>query len=549
MKLAMNHNQWKVTLAAVAALGLSGGSPAQGWAKDKEDKKIGYVVLAEQGHALQGTIVPIVRLILEHKEGFSDQSCDSLRMSNGQDPDIKKNDFIPRPRSATNEMPITVCEAKFPVSKQHQVAGTTWTVTDTSTSKQFTVQLPTVSLSPTMALVLGDSGCRDNDDQKCSDKEWPLPDPLAEQMADQLTTQNQPAVIIHVGDYKYRGKDTDLKKPHEQWENWKDDFFGPMSATKKGHNLFAMAPWVVTRGNHELCFAMGKNGTGWFYMLDPTSKLLAKDSDQVVKENSCHYLNVDIMTRPYRLDFDNNLTLVVTDTADLYTDTQSDDASVQKLVGWYQEMIANFKDSTRNAWMVTHVPVWAVMGDCCKTSFNDPTSQIALWNLPQKTLPKPFKLVLSGHRHLYTSLDVNPNDAQTRMLQMVVGNGGVELNNKDFMGCVEYDKYKQGNDSNNFTATVHGMSRFGFLVAKMQLDQNKAVTGWNLNTMALENTKGSDWGQFDTAEVCTYPVDLGKPACQVKNPKWFPKQCSACLKVAGPDLTDKCKDKDDDKKE
>ena len=51
----------------------------------------------------------------------------------------------------------------------------------------------------------------------------------------------------------------------DNWANWRDDFFIPSS------RLLVAAPWILNRGNHELC---SRAGPGWFYLLDAGSPLL-----------------------------------------------------------------------------------------------------------------------------------------------------------------------------------------------------------------------------------------------------------------------------------
>ncbi|MEO5333835.1 MAG: metallophosphoesterase [Magnetococcus sp. YQC-5] len=535
MMLAIKHSKQKIVLAALVAMGFFCGSPEQGWSGD--EKLLGYVVLAEQGHALKGNIVPIVRLILD-KNKFSDESCEALSMTNGIDPPINKHKMLARPRSKANKMPIIVCEAEFPFSKEYKVEGTTWTVTDASTKKEFKVELPTVSRSPETALVFGDSGCRNDKKQECTPKAWPLPDLLVTEMAKRVKERNKPAVIIHVGDYTHRGKKTDTNDSNQKWNNWHDHFFKPMADAK----LLAMAPLVAARGNHELCHEMGNNGDSWFYLLDPTS-LLADDSEQLIKEHNCNDKKFwDILTRPYRLDFDNGLTLIVTDTANLYDEIQVNDAYLSLLNGWYQEMIQNFiacpGANKRMAWMVTHVPIWSVLGICCKTKKHNPTQLATLETLKDQALPEQFKVVLSGHKHLYTSVDVNQNNPTRRMLQLVTGNGGGYLNPNAFMGCVDYENTKQ---FSAFHATVHGTSHFGFVVADLKKDDSIGMSV-NFNSIILKN------GLFKNAEVCKSPAEQGKDACKINDEeKIFSRSCKSTVKVDVPKLSSACKpDHEDD---
>jgi len=104
--------------------------------------------------------------------------------------------------------------------------------------------------------VLGDTGCRlritDNgthEVQDCNDaKAWPYAN-LAVRIA-----QARPGLVIHPGDYHYResacpsGRAGCEGTPFGYgWDVWNLDFFLPSA------RLFAAAPWLMVRGNHEDC--------------------------------------------------------------------------------------------------------------------------------------------------------------------------------------------------------------------------------------------------------------------------------------------------------
>lgn len=541
----INHNEsngWRVVLAGVTAMGLAWGFPGAGWSKDKEKEKskgeeathgvLGYVLLGEKKHGLKGETVPVMRLVLEHSHGFSDASCQAMTMTNG---DGASMTLVPRPNPNPGDMPITLCEAILPLAKKFQAQGENWTVTDTG-GKRYAVQLPTVGLAPDMALIMGDTGCRGNKDQNCDAKDWPFPSAIAQQMAELLKKQEKPALIIHVGDYKYRGKNTpkpngDSNQTGLKWTNWKADFFNPMSGAGGGPNLFAMASWVTARGNHELCKSMGNNGESWFFLLDPTSSVIG-DSAQQVQANSCQGVG-DGLTRPYRMDFTNGLSIVMMDTAGLNETKEVCDTNKSELVKQFKEMAQNFKGSKQEAWLVTHKPLWIGSGACGKASLDNPTPQAAIEELEQHALPENIKLALVGHKHIYASLDINPDEDRRRMLELGVGNSGVALNPKVYSGCLKHDADKANKE---FRADVRGMSRFGFVVAKLDVGKDgKKQEGWKLKSMALDHIKGPDWGALKTAEVCEYPVKKGKPACEIKEKDLFAKACGSCDKVNAPD--------------
>lgn len=122
--------------------------------------------------------------------------------------------------------------------------------------------LPLPVIMPRRIVVLGDSGCRmkwPDSYQNCSDPaQWPLAEIARSAAAD------HPDLVIHVGDYHYRENQCPDEgcraSPYGYgWDAWRADFFAP------AHPLLQAAPWVMTRGNHEVC---ARAGQGWFRFLD-----------------------------------------------------------------------------------------------------------------------------------------------------------------------------------------------------------------------------------------------------------------------------------------
>src|SRR5215468_10794695 len=141
--------------------------------------------------------------------------------------------------------------------------------------------LPLPVFKPTLRSVaaFGDTGCRlkagkrsakadaDQEEQgKFQDCNIPARWPFASLAASVAAAK--PDLVIHVGDYLYREsacppRDSGCaRSPHgDDWPTWKADFFAPAAPA-----LLA-APWIVVRGNHEIC---KRAGAGYFRLLDPT---------------------------------------------------------------------------------------------------------------------------------------------------------------------------------------------------------------------------------------------------------------------------------------
>ncbi len=102
--------------------------------------------------------------------------------------------------------------------------------------------------------------------QPCNDaRQWPFA-AIARKAADL-----KPDLVIHVGDYLYRGervsgelmpdvRGTPFGDNWPEKKRWAADFFTPAQP------LLAAAPWVFVRGNHEDC---QRAGPGWTRLLAP----------------------------------------------------------------------------------------------------------------------------------------------------------------------------------------------------------------------------------------------------------------------------------------
>jgi hypothetical protein len=254
------------------------------------------------------------------------------------------------------------------------------------------LSVPTLPSDIKRIVVVGDTGCRLKGDfvQDCNDPvKWPFA-----QVA-RLAAARHPDLVIHVGDYHYRETPCPQSRPGcagsphgDNWAVWQKDFFDPAAP------LLAAAPWVLVRGNHELC---NRGGHGWFRLLDPHPH-----ADQCVDT-----------TPPYALNLP-PLHLLIFDSSDAH-DTSVDAAKVAVYRGQFQALLANVP---RHAWLLTHRPVWALaQGPGVKPGDTlNATEQAAIRGL----VPANLDMVMSGHVHDFTSYDFGPG----RPAQLVVGEGG-----------------------------------------------------------------------------------------------------------------------------
>lgn len=273
--------------------------------------------------------------------------------------------------------------------------------------------------NPRRIVVFGDSGCQGvASGQDCA-SQWYLPD-IA-----RLAAARQPDLVIHLGDYNYRGtacvaydgcctyNPINCGSPRcgDDQVNWRADVFTPLAP------LLAAAPWVMVRGNHELC---SRAGRGYFRYLDPhpTPPVCA---DNPVRDPT--------YTDPYAVPLGGALRLLVFDAADACGEQRPEVDQVPA----YRAQFARLAElaaagTAEQTWMVAHKSVWSLLRDL------DGAPPVVLnYTLQQASanrLPAPITLLLSGHEHLFQSLTMSTPGFPTAL---VVGTGGAELDNPQWV--------------------------------------------------------------------------------------------------------------------
>ena len=157
-------------------------------------------------------------------------------------------------------------------------------------------------------VVLGDTGCRmktaDNAFQPCNDPAgWPFARIAA------AAARLHPDLILHVGDYAYRenacptGNTGCAGSPYGYGEDaWTADWLTPAAP------LFAAAPLVAVRGNHEEC---KRAGQGWWRYLDPHALVAGADCIDAANDAAGNHTPV------YAVDLGARARLIVMDGAAL----------------------------------------------------------------------------------------------------------------------------------------------------------------------------------------------------------------------------------------
>ncbi len=289
-------------------------------------------------------------------------------------------------RAAPDEkFPVTVCDAAIPASVQDARVGAQ------------KLKLP--QAKPERIVVIGDTGCRlkGGSMQACNDPaQWPFA-----QIADRAAQEN-PALVIHVGDYHYREAPCDANlancagSPYgDNWAAWNADFFTP------GQKLIRAAPWAVVRGNHENC---ARAGSGYFRLLDP--RPLPTTCPDYTEPYAIAYME------PQLLVMDNSIA----------NDYEIEPAQVDAFRAQFEKINA---DAARApSWLLLHDPLYAFGSAGVKDSqeqlFQD---QLALQQASNNTFPATLQTFVSGHLHVFETVSFGNG----RPPQLLVGNSGTRL--------------------------------------------------------------------------------------------------------------------------
>jgi len=434
-------NRCLARLAATVTAFLTLGAMAQDRPATESAVLATYVVLGE-GSA--GDMVALARVILP-----LDHACPSIA---GAAPSLPMT-----PRDNPHGFTVKVCEALIPQGGVSAIR-----------LEDGEIRLPTIPTRPARIVMTGDTGCKlsHGGDDPASCQADAVAQPFADLAA--AAAARAPDLVLHVGDYNYRGTpgrvrtggdggqstavgwvydagDHTNKRAHcdqdadagyvsqnapgsgatDVWERWRDDFFVP------ARPLLERAPWIVTRGNHELC---SRAGPGWFYFLDPGSNLPQAGGPQrhcPTDVESTDPLAHEIFRRPYRVSI-GDFHVVVLDSSNACGGFRNDRV-VKRYVTLLEE-IAAFTPKPGSAWLMTHRPPWGIQRldekrlGACGTSREygciNRTLQSAIRGTTRGRLPDDIDLIVSGHMHRFQAVTFTEGH---RPPQLIVGNGGVDL--------------------------------------------------------------------------------------------------------------------------
>jgi hypothetical protein len=372
-----------------------------------------------------------------------------------QCPNITVNGGTPyqmtlRAPSNSNDYNVTSCEVN-PLP-----AGTTSAVINGQS-------LPVAKIGQTTKIaIIGDTGCREKvsggkpDIQDCAN-DWGFPDNVAAVVA------WNPDLVIHVGDYYYREakqQNGTWVKAGYNWSGWESDFFSPANP------LLQNAPWIFTRGNHEMCT---RAASGWFRFLDPRT---------YAWENQTQCTSNLDFTPPYWFNV-GSMTFAIMDVS-AADDTNPNSSQSSMFAGQLATIQRNVPAGT---WLLLHMPFWALQGKGTGTP--------VLYNAWSQANPQPtdIGLVLAGHKHLMETLDFSDG----KVAQLIIGNGGTELT-----GMPTFDQSNPPSTGGRTPHHIYIRDAWGFMTATPN------GTDWTMqsmsNTGVLKATCVASFGSFNCSK-------------------------------------------------
>ena len=479
-----------------------------------------YVFLAQS----QGQTAGFARLILDPPMATG-QRCPAI--TGGSSPIQTSR------RANPHNFSVDVCEAVIPPSE----FGSALSISMGGA----TYSLPPINMNPTEILVMGDTGCYPG---KASEGNCPAgtrAEPFASLAAGAAGSGWD--VMLHMGDYNYRGtpggfydagdgrrekhncdqapgsgfRSMNVDGTPDNWQNWKDDFFSPAG------ELLWQAPWVFTRGNHELC---SRAGPGWFYFLDSSYGENQRACPTPDPQNDP--ISDVLLPEPYLVEL-GSLNVAVLDSANA-CDAFATPETKQFTDAYTRQFsaIGRMTDGKGPTWLMTHRPIWGVnpFVDHKSTACTSPGTFACLNQTLQTAisskaglngnLPPEITLSLAGHMHKFQSLTFTPSrGAPARVPQIITGDGGVGLDDRapcNSFGATVEDYSTAGRATGGTMTTKQGtVQGFGFL--EVQYNPGGTWSGILEDPHSGARIAACGTTQQANGSVCEFESDLNFEGC------------------------------------
>ena len=284
--------------------------------------------------------------------------------------------------------------------------------------------LPLPKATVQRIVVVGDSGCRlkasDNYFQPCNDGEkWAF-----RSMVEKAATF-KPDLVLHVGDYQYRENPCPDGHPEcagspwgYGWDTWQADFFSPAQA------LLNAAPWVMVRGNHEICTRAGQ---GWWRFLDPRPLQAGRDCNLDQNDMTGDY------SAPYAVPLGTvggqSAQFIVFDSSKVPAKALSHQDPARQIYLDQMKLVNQLAQQADFNLFTNHHPILGMSVEKKKSGGLDVKhGNGALQDVmrdinPDRLFSDKIQVAISGHVHLFEALTFSNNFPT----QFVSGNGGSSL--------------------------------------------------------------------------------------------------------------------------
>ena len=275
------------------------------------------------------------------------------------------------------------------------------------------ISLPLPKAVVNRVVIVGDTGCRisiGNVYQACGDPtQWPFP------VIASAAAAMQPDLVLHVGDYEYRDNPCppgNTACAGQPWgygsDAWAADFFAPAAP------LLAAAPWVMVRGNHEVC---NRAGQGWYRYLDPNpfDGTDVKTCDNPASDNTGNFND------PWAVSF-GDTQFVAFDSSNAAKAAYVP-AAFQPYTSELAEASALTATSSLLNIFAVHHPVLGYTAANPPTVGNAALQSVMNAGFPGNYYPPNVGLAIHGHVHDFQALNFSSNHPAT----FVAGNGGDNL--------------------------------------------------------------------------------------------------------------------------
>ena len=350
--------------------------------------------------------------------------------------------------------PVRVCEAALPAGVHEARIG------------DRVLPLPPAIVQ--RIVVLGDTGCRikqaDKAYQDCTNAAaWPF------RTVSEAAARERPDLVVHVGDYHYRESDCPVGAGCSRgpwgygWDAWNADFFEP------ARGLLAAAPWVVARGNHEMC---ARAGQGWFRLLDPFAFDPERRCDQPDLDETANF------SEPYAVPLGGNWQLIVFDSSrasrPLDLSKPADARAFARYESELDAVAALAATPGMHSLFVSHHPAlgFGVAGGG-KTFFGTPALLAPMRaRFGAHYYPAGIDMSLHGHVHTFEAIAFSSGPPPS----LVTGHGGDNLDAE--VPTTLAPSYPEAPDV-RFDFAVHA-GGFGYLVL------DRAGAGWNIRAQGID---------------------------------------------------------------